>query len=179
MIYENDRLRVRRLSESDKHLLVKWLTDPVILEFFEGRDNPHDIEKVNRHYYPEDDGTTRCIVEYDGLPIGYIQFYLLDMDAKTAYGYESDEAVYGMDQFIGESAYWNRGIGKQLVRSMARYLLKERGAARIVMDPQAWNERAIRCYQRSGFRKVGLLPKHEWHEKEARDCWLMEYSDRP
>lgn len=51
-------------------------------------------------------------------------------------------------QYYGGRAFWNRGIGQHL------------------MDPQAWNERAIACYEKCGFRKVKLLPQHEWHEGE-------------
>ena len=45
-------------------------------------------------------------------------------------------------------------------------------------DPQAWNERAIRCYEKCGFKKVKLLPKHELHEGEYRDCWQIEYKSK-
>jgi aminoglycoside 6'-N-acetyltransferase len=52
-------------------------------------------------------------------------------------------SVFGTDQFIGETAYWNRGIDKQLIASMTEYLIKNKQANRIIMDPQAWNIRAI------------------------------------
>ena len=49
---------------------------------------------------------------------------------------DSKEVIYGMDQFIGETSYWNKGIGTKLVSSVAKYLIREKGADRIVMDPQ-------------------------------------------
>ena len=75
-----------------------------------------------------------------------------------------------------KSAYWNKGIGTKLVSSVVEYLIREKGADRIVMDPQTWNERAIHCYEKCGFEKVKLLPKRELHEGAYRDCWLMEYT---
>ncbi|MGQ7279686.1 GNAT family N-acetyltransferase [Brevibacillus thermoruber] len=51
VILETERLRVRTLEEDDKPLLVTWLTNPVVLAFYEGRDNPHDREKVDQHFY--------------------------------------------------------------------------------------------------------------------------------
>ncbi|WP_285889538.1 GNAT family N-acetyltransferase [Paenibacillus glycanilyticus] len=83
--------------------------------------------------------------------------------------------LYGMDQFIGEPGYWNKGIGSELMKETVRYLTMERGAVKIAMDPQAWNARALRVYEKNGFKKVKLLEKHEWHEGEYRDCWLMVY----
>lgn len=178
MIFQNGKLAVRKLKEEDKQLLVKWLSDPIVLEFYEGRDNPHDIDKVNQYFYDAKDETIRCIVEYDGEAIGYIQFYSLDNQSKMAYGYDKNQAVYGTDQFIGEHAFWNRGIGKLLVSSTVEYLSNVIGADKIIMDPQTWNERAIHCYERCGFKKIKLLPKHEMHEGELKDCWLIEYSNK-
>ena len=41
---------------------------------------------------------------------------------------------------------------------MVAYLIEEKGADRIVMDPQTWNERAIRCYEKCGFEKGEIAP---------------------
>lgn len=84
--------------------------------------------------------------------------------------------IYGTDQFIGETDYWNKGIGKLLLKSMIEYLVGQRHADKVVMNPQTWNERAIKCYEKCGFKKVKILPKNEFHEGEYRDCWLVEYN---
>jgi aminoglycoside 6'-N-acetyltransferase len=133
------------------------------------------LKLVREHFYTQD-CEVRCIVEYNQLPIGYIQFYQVNDEDRIEFGYtDQDLSVFGMDQFIGESAYWNRGIGKQLVTSMTKYLVQSKQANRIIMDPQVWNIRAITCYERCGFKKIKLLENHELHEGEWRDCWLMEY----
>ena len=40
----------------------------------------------------------------------------------------------------------------------------EMGAEAIAMDPKVNNERAIKCYEKSGFKKVKILKEHELHE---------------
>ncbi len=176
MFIQNERLTIRELVDADKSLLVKWLSDPEVLRFYEGRDRPLDLAQVEEDFYGEAEDETRCLILFDGDPIGYVQFYPVGYKERKMYGYSDPlEILYGMDQFIGEPAYWNKGIGTQLVEMIVAYLLTEKNAERIVMDPQTWNERAIRCYEKCGFKKVKLLPKHEWHEGEYRDCWLIEY----
>lgn len=176
MIFQKGKLIVRELEIKDGPLLAKWLSDPRVLEFYEGRDNPFDLEKVNQTFYQRENGVVRCIVEFENVEIGYIQFYLVDDEERELYGYdEVPDRIYGMDQFIGEPEYWNRGIGTALVSSMVEYLLEQKQADRVVMDPQTWNERAIKCYEKCGFTRVKLLPKRELHEGEYRDCWLTEY----
>lgn len=174
MLFEKDKVCVRKLEDKDKYDLVKWLSNPEVLEFYEGRDNPFGLDKVDESFYDAENKDVGCIVEFEGKAIGYIQYYQVDKETKRDYGY-SEEVVYGMDQFIGEPSYWNKGIGQNLVSGMTDYLKKELQAEAVVMDPQAWNKRAIRCYEKCGFKKIKMLPRHEYHEGEYRDCWLIEY----
>ncbi|CAM4480299.1 GNAT family N-acetyltransferase [Paenibacillus tarimensis] len=175
ILFQSHRLIVRKLEVLDADLLVRWLTNPEVLQYYEGRDRPHNHAMV-RESFLADDGEMRCIVEYEEAPIGYIQYYELDQESRREYGYEGVSGkIYGMDQFIGEPDYWNKGIGKQLVTNMIRYLIDEENADKIVMDPQTWNTRALACYAQCGFVKVKLLPAHELHEGQLRDCWLLEY----
>jgi aminoglycoside 6'-N-acetyltransferase len=175
MLFQNSDIMVRKLQRKDTILLAKWLSDPAILEFYEGRNNPFDLEKVNRVFFDSEDDAVQCIVEYVGKEIGYIQFYLLDDETMRVYGYEG-ENIYGMDQFIGEVDYWNKGVGTKLVTSMVNYLLQSKKATKVVMDPQTRNLRALKCYEKCGFKKVKLLPERELHEGVYQDCWLIEFN---
>ncbi|KHF39379.1 GNAT family N-acetyltransferase [Halalkalibacter okhensis] len=176
MLFQNGNLSVRKLEKEDNYLLAKWLSDPIVLEFYEGRDNPFNLDKVDKVFYVPEDDKGKCIVEYEGNDIGYIQFYQLDDETKNEYGYSNiRENMYGMDQFIGEVEYWNRGIGTLLVRSTVTFLMEQKKADRILMDPQLRNTRAINCYEKCGFKKIKILPKRELHEGIYEDCWLIEY----
>lgn len=175
ILLQQDELAVRDLTDEDALLLVKWLSNPTILEYYEGRDRPHDLQHIHKHYYENRNNITQCIIEYNGKEIGYIQFYPISEEEREKYGYENTkEMIFGMDQFIGEADYWNKGIGTKLVKSTTEYLISK-GIKKIVMDPQAWNRRALRTYEKCGFIRKKFLPKHEWHEGEMRDCWLIEY----
>lgn len=175
LFFEMGNLRVRKLSNKDADYLVQWLSNPLVLQYYAGRDRPHNIEMVREIFYQEEDSETRCIIEYNSKAIGYIQFYELDDEGKGEYGYTNlKEKIYGTDQL--EVNYWNKGIGKLLVSSMVNYLITELDVSKIVMDPQTWNVRAIACYEKCGFKKVKILPKNEWHEGELRDQWLMEFT---
>ena len=177
MLFQKNNLTVRQLQPTDADHLVKWLNDPSVLEWYEGRDRPQTREMIQAAFFQKNgDPVQACIVEYEGTAIGYIQFYPLEAEERDVYGYPPNEVIFGTDQFIGEPSYWNRGVGSSLVTAMAQYLTQGRGASKVVMDPQARNERAIRCYEKCGFRKVKLMPEREMHEGLLRDCWLMEYN---
>jgi aminoglycoside 6'-N-acetyltransferase len=174
----NGKLSVRPLQPSDAHVLLGWLNDERVLEFYEGRDRPHDMQMIQDHFLSKKgDPVVGCLVEHEDEPIGYVQYYPTSDGDKECYGYSLTESIYGMDQFIGEPSYWNRGIGTQLVTAMADFLFREMRASKVIMDPQARNPRSIRCYEKCGFTKVKLLPQREIHEGVLQDCWLMEKSN--
>lgn len=54
----------------------------------------------------------------------------------TDYHYpQTDEIVYGMDQFIGEPNYWSKGIGTRYIKLIFEFLKKERNANAVILDP--------------------------------------------
>jgi RimJ/RimL family protein N-acetyltransferase len=167
---------IRPLKEEDKYLLMKWLSDPVVLQYYEGRDCPFTLEKVEDEFFAQSEEAFRCIFIFAGKKIGYVQYYPIDEEERTKYGYShSNEVIYGTDQFIGEPDYWNRGVGTMLINALKKYLVGAMGVNRLVMDPMVWNERAIRCYEKSGYTKIKILRNHELHEGVLHDAWLVEY----
>jgi aminoglycoside 6'-N-acetyltransferase len=84
--------------------------------------------------------------------------------------------VYGIDEYIGEVSGWNRGLGTRAISLLLRYLFQAKGARKVILDPHVTNLRAIRCYEKCGFRKVKILQVHEMHGGVFRDAWLMKAS---
>ena len=80
----------------------------------------------------------------------------------------------GIDLFLGP-AHQGTGLGPDAIRTLARYLIDERGHHRITIDPAAANEPAIRAYEKVGFRRVGLLRRYQ-HVPDGtwQDGLLME-----
>lgn len=177
LLIANGELRIRPLAEDDLEALAGWLADERVLEFYEGRDTSWPPDKVRTHFFEEPacgDDFLRVAIEWRGAPIGYGQVYRLHDGLFDEYGLpDTGEVVYAMDQFIGVPELWGKGLGTRYVNAVAEFLAAERGAAAVVMDPRVDNPRAVRCYQKAGFEVARLLPAHELHEGELRDCWLM------
>ena len=80
-----------------------------------------------------------------------------------------------------DPAVHGRGVGRDCVRTLARHLILERGHHRLVIDPAADNEAAIRCYASVGFRPVGVMRSYErdvdgrgWHDGLLMDLLAAE-----
>jgi RimJ/RimL family protein N-acetyltransferase len=58
---------------------------------------------------------------------------------------------------IGEPAYRGRGYGSDALRLILNYAFNELNLYRVGLDVIAYNTRAIRAYERAGFRREGTL----------------------
>lgn len=166
-------LYISEVSENDITVLHKWLNDPQVLEFYEGRDKRFRLEQLRAKYLART-SVTRCIVRDAGIPVAYIQFYPIAEAERSEYGYDAGIRVYGMDQFIGDPRSWGKGLGPQIIRLVVDFLIRS-GAEVVTMDPRVSNLRAIRAYEKCGFQQVKVIPKHEEHEGKWEDAWLMEF----
>ena len=80
-------------------------------------------------------------------PLGSV--YIRDIDRQH------NKAEYGI--FIGEAHARGRGIGTAAAKLMLRYCFAEEKLHRIYLRALAGNERAIRSYEKAGFRKEACL----------------------
>lgn len=179
MIASLENIGIRKMNdeESDYKLMAKWLSDEHILKFYQGRDNPSSINQIIKKYGPRTKGESRvipCIIEFNGKAIGYIRYYTIDNDEKAEYGYENNELIYGIDLFIGEIEYQNKGIGEKAIKSLINYIQINKCPNKIIIDPRIDNKRAIRCYEKCGFITKKLLLGQELHEGVYCDNLLME-----
>jgi aminoglycoside 6'-N-acetyltransferase len=81
-----------------------------------------------------------------------------------AIGYSEEETPdyrhAGLDLFLAADSQ-GQGIGPEALRLLGRHLIEERGHHRLVIDPAASNERAIKAYERVGFKPVGVIRSYE------------------
>ena len=63
----------------------------------------------------------------------------------------------GIDLFLGESRYLQRGIGTQVLRLFIQRAREQHAPAYFVIDPDPQNARAIRCYAKVGFRHAATV----------------------
>lgn len=74
---------------------------------------------------------------------------------------------------IGEKEYWNRGYGSDALRTLLRFAFEELNLHRVFLHVFDFNERAIRCYEKVGFRHEGRLRQARFTEGRYVDELVM------
>lgn len=160
--------------DSDYHLMAKWLSDPRVYKFIHGK--PKDLVWVKNKYgsrIRKEEKINACIIEFKNQPIGYIQYFNIKPYEKD-YEMENTQDIWAVDMWIGEPDFWEKGIGSKSLKLLVDYIFKNLNAQKIIIDPHIDNPRAIRAYEKTGFKKVSILKKHEMYKDIRVDAWLME-----
>lgn len=149
------RFSFRPLNTTDLPMLHDWVARPHWTEWW--GDAP-SIAEVEAEYGPWIADPTKVqphIALLDGQPFGYIQSYVAMGSGGGWWENETDPGVRGIDQSIADAAQLGRGFGTAMVRAFVAKLFTDPRVTHIQTDPDPRNARAIRCYEKAGFRSVG------------------------
>ena len=141
-----ERVVLRPVGDGDRAVLAAILAEPEVVRWWDG--TPPERAALD---WMDDPDSTCFAIELDGAVVGSVK-----ASEESDPGYRHA----GLDIFLTTRVH-GQGLGRDAVRTAARWLLGERGHHRLTIDPSAANERAIRCYQAVGFRPVGVQRQYE------------------
>ena len=156
-----EQVELRPLDAADAPPLAKVGSDPAVARWWPGLTEQHLVDKAEGR----DDGVEAFAIEHDGALVGMAQAW---EEADPEYRHA------GIDLFLDPRLH-GHGLGRDAVRTLARWLVEERNHHRITIDPALDNERAVRCYESAGFKRVGILRRY-WRDPsgEWRDGLLLD-----
>ena len=134
----------RKLENSKEEYiqLHKWCQNEFVYEWFEQRILSYD-EIVNKYKNKLKEGKQELlIIKCNDKDIGLVQIYRYDKD------------TYEYDLFIGEEEYLNKGIGTIIVNKVNNYIHDKYNVNSIILRPFKRNIRAIKCYEKCGFKYI-------------------------
>jgi aminoglycoside 6'-N-acetyltransferase len=140
-----ERVVLRPAGEGDVARLAEVLATPEVARWW-----PIEDEQDVRELLADPATTTWVVLDGEDV-VGLVE------------GWEELQPEYrhgGIDVAL-HPAWHGRGLGTDVVRTVARHLIEDRGHHRVTIDPAASNARAIRCYERVGFRPVGVMRRSE------------------
>lgn len=144
------RYDFRAVEEDDLPLIAAWLAEPHVAEWW---DAGPEASLAEIREAMDDVATEPLVVELAGRPIAYLQSY--DPHLEDGHPYQDQPfGTLGLDLSIGDPRLVGVGHGSALLRQFVDELFAE-GAPRVVIDPHPANGRAIRAYEKAGFRPVG------------------------
>lgn len=143
------RVILRPLLPAHIALIRQWLNDPEVTRLAFGTQATGEVlDKLVREYCREIKLGRKNSLAIDvsaGGVIGFVRFSL----RNAARGRTARVGI-----LIGNRRYWNLGLGTEAMTALLHYLF-DSGMDVIELDTADFNERAQRCFEKSGFVRCG------------------------
>lgn len=159
------------VTPEDYGLLASWLHSPHMREWW---GDPDEELGFIRDMVEGRDTTRPFLIVLDGRPVGYIQYWFIGHHQNEVWIKDNpwlaelpSEAI-GVDLSIGDPDLVSKGIGSTALSAFVRKLSAD-GYRTIIIDPDPANLRAVRAYQKAGFRPIPHL------EGRTGDSLIMQY----
>jgi RimJ/RimL family protein N-acetyltransferase len=159
------RIRLRQLALEDLPEMMIWNCDDEV-QFYVDCDLPGNLAELKLWYQTSvSDPNYRIFIiqTLTGQIIGD-----LELDHICWSKREAELRIR-----IGAKDFWGQGFGREAIALILENLFTQKNFTRIYLRVYHFNERAIRCYSKIGFRRIGILKRNcpQW-----KNIILMEIS---
>lgn len=164
------RVRLRPLEPDDAATVWRWHQN-------------HEFTVLDGHIYPPTlAATTEWVCSLPLLTYANVRFGIEDERGRLV-GYTSLRRTEPEDRCadfgiaLGPE-HWNQGYGTDATRTILRFAFREMNLHRVTLRVADYNPRALRVYEKCGFRLEGRIRETRFHDGEWRDKLLMGILDR-
>ncbi len=147
MILSKFRFTFKSLEAKDRSLVQEWLIQPHIAEWIHRVGLQNTLNGLEKFFQGE--SNTTYWIGYDkNIPFSFLITSPEGNDATT------------LDLFICDLNYLGKGIAVPMIQEFL--ISKFPNIKRVLIDPEATNQRVIHVYQKVGFKIIGEFIA-SWH----------------
>jgi len=171
------KVYLRALEPADAPTLKVWINDPEVtrsLSVWRPMQVGDEVDFIERSSRDPSSITLGIALKEPDRLIGTIGLHQIEWKNRSA--------NYGIE--IGESAEWGKGYGFEATRLMVRHAFMRMNLNRVSLVVYEHNTRGIRCYERAGFRREGVMRQFQFMDGRYWDAITMavlreEWKDGP
>lgn len=167
-LFRGERVRLAAPREGDAEVFALWTEDAEYLRALDtDYARPMSVEEMGKRLeqFIQDPGTVefRMRTLEDDRLIGFVALHTIEWNNRSA------NLAIG----IGDPEYRGKGYGSDALRAVLRYAFHEMNLERIGLNVNGNNTRAIRAYEKAGFRREGVMRRALLRDGEWQDRIIM------
>lgn len=158
---------LRGLERADLAAMVEWINDHDVTRLLFMGERPANIELLEEQWERDQRSQNEVVFavcdKEDNTSIGTTGLYSINWIMRTA----------EFRIFLGNKAYWNRGIGTECTKLMVVYGFEKLNLNRIWMGVNTDNIGGVRAYEKAGFVREGVLRQEQYRNLRYYDVIRM------
>jgi RimJ/RimL family protein N-acetyltransferase len=167
-MFDGKLVRLRGYRKDDIDLKLSYINDPEVLRFLEsGIPYPITLNEENKWFEAKSafkDSYKFAIEAIDcGLYIGECGINSIDWKNSVA----------SVVIFIGNKAYRGKGCGTEAMQILHSFIFNQININKVRLNVYSFNERAIKSYDKCGFKKEGVLRQEIFRDGKYYDTIVM------
>ena len=142
-----ERIYLSPKNKEDVEVFTEWLNDFETTDYI-GKSGSVVTIDMEREYFE------KTIYQEGG-------FFIVTLDDDKLIGTVAIENINNINRtgtlgiFIGDKNYRNQGYGTEAIKLILDYAFNYLNLNNIKLDLMSFNERALKCYQKCGFKEYG------------------------
>ena len=167
---EGKLVRLRAYEKSDLDAVMKWVNDDEVTDLLGGDILIYPVSSLAEDRFIEaaanpSDKQKTFVIETLVKPryIGGISFNVIDWRSRHA----------GVGIVLGDKSLWGKGYGTDAMRVLMRLGFDQMNLHRIWLHVHDYNARAIKSYEKCGFKREGVLRQQHFGRGRYNDTIVM------
>jgi RimJ/RimL family protein N-acetyltransferase len=167
-MFRGEKIQLAAVQREYLPRYVEWLNDWEVAQFLKpGIPAPFNLEDESAWF--ENRSKSKNSFVFAILTLAENKLIgncgLHDVDLKNR------KAVFGI--LIGDKNYWSKGYGTDATRTLLRFAFEELGLNLVELEVYDFNPRAMRAYEKAGFKRVGVHRQGLYRGGKFHDEILM------
>jgi UDP-4-amino-4,6-dideoxy-N-acetyl-beta-L-altrosamine N-acetyltransferase len=161
-----DRIYLRPVEMEDIDSFASWLNDQEVRQYL-ARTSPlnriREKEFVEKLYEDDREIVLGIVLKENDQLIGNIALTHISIPYRRA----------SLGIFIGERTLWSKGYGTEALNLMLAHGFNQLNLHRVFLTVLDFNVRAIRSYEKVGFKREGIFRDHMYRNGKYHDVYCM------
>ena len=161
-----DGIYLRPLEMEDVDSFVLWLNDEEVRQYLM-RISPfnkiREKEFVENLYKDDREIVLGIVLRENDQLIGNIGLHGVSIPYRQA----------GLGIFIGDKTCWSKRYGTEALNLMLGHGFNQLNLHRVFLTVLSFNARAIRAYEKVGFKREGVFREHMYRNGKYHDVYYM------
>lgn len=167
-MYTGKLIKLRAYKKEELPLVVEYINDPEVKRNVNpGIPYIYTLEDEEKWY-------ENCSASNDTY-----HFAIETLDTREYIGgcginevdFKNSKVTIGI--FIGNKEYWGKGYGTDAIKTLTSFIFDQMNINKIKLSVYAFNKRAMRCYEKCGFKVEGTLHQELFRDGAYHDEFVM------
>lgn len=163
-----EKVRLREYRKEEVQQVHNYINDPEVKSLLHpGIPYPYTLEDEIKWF------------EYNSAANDIYNFAIETLEGSKYIGgcgvnkidWKNSVAVVGI--FIGDKRYWGKGYGTDAMKVLVSFIFDQMNIHKIKLSVFSFNQRAIRSYEKCGFKTEGILRKEIFKDGKYHDDIVM------